>query len=47
MINYVVVGEDKLMLDDSYEKIIEICEKHSIPFIERKIESTNLDGMYF
>ena len=47
MINYVVVGEDKLMLDDSYEKIIEICEKHLIPFIERKnCESIQLDGMY-
>ena len=47
MIHCIIVGEDKLMLDDSHSKIIEICQKKSIPFIKRKdCDSYDLDVMY-
>ena len=47
MIHCIIVGEDKLTLDDSHSKIIEICQKESIPFINRKdCDSYDSDVMY-
>lgn len=46
-ISCVIVGSDKHVLDDCHSKIIAICKRHAVPYVEKsECNSKNLRGTY-